>query len=109
MVKRRRSRVRKTDTKNWGERGETIHIAATIVIPSGPCPYQMEELSRENVIEWATAITNSKPAAHTYKQRVYTYWLRYSFDVWTPEFKKAKAIIEEIVPDAVRSVHDLRI
>ena len=110
MVKRRRNpRVKKTNTKNWGEKGETIHIAATILIPSGPCPYEIEEFSRESVIEWVKSITNAKPAAHTYKRRVYTYWLRYSFEMWSPEFKKAKAIIEEIVPDAVRTVQDLQV
>lgn len=108
MVKRRRNpRVRKTNTKNWGEKGETIHVPATIIIPSGPCPYEIEEFSRKNVIEWAEAITRSKPAAHTYKRRVYTYWLRYSFEVWSPEFKEAIAVIEDVVPDVVRTVDDI--
>lgn len=112
MVKKktkRTPRVKKASTKNWGIRGERVHIAATIIVPSGQCPYEMEEFSRENVIEWCESITRAKPSAHTYKRRVYTYWLRDSFEIWSEEYRKSKAIVEEIVPEYVKTVQDLKV
>lgn len=107
MAKKRRSRVRKTNTANWGSRGESTAVAATILIPSGQCPVVIDEYSRENVVEWVQALTEAKPSAHTYKKSVYRYWIRHSFDVFTKEYRDACAVIEEIVPEQVKTQSDI--
>lgn len=107
--KKRNPRVKKSNTDNWGERGESIQVAATILVPSGQCPYEMEEFSRESVVEWVKSVTKAKASAHTYNRQVYTYWLRHSFEIWTEEYKKSKEVVEEIVPDYVKTVQDLKI
>lgn len=107
MVKKKRTRIRKTNTDNWGSRGESVSVAATVLIPSGLCPVIIEEYSRANVVEWVQALTESKPAPHTYKKSVYKYWLRHSFDIFSKEYKDACEIIDEIVPEEVRTQSDI--
>ena len=107
--KKRNPRVKKSNTDNWGTRGVSVQVAATIIVPSGQCPYEMEEFSRESVVEWVKSVTKAKASAHTYKREVYTYWLRHSFELWTEEYKKSKVIVEEVVPDYVKTIQDLNI
>lgn len=107
--KRRNARVRKVNTTNWGERGISIPMAATIMIPSGKCPFIMEEYSRQNVIDWVISLTEEKAPVIKYQRSVYTYWLRDSFGMFTQEHRDAKEIVEEIVPDIVKDVKDLMI
>ncbi len=107
MVKKRRGRVRKTSTKNWGQRGTSVAIAATVAIPSGRCPFIAEELSENSILEWVALLTNEKQSAITYKRSVYTYWIRHSFDVNSQEYRQAVKIIDEYVPDVVKTVSDL--
>lgn len=111
MVKKKRknSRVRKVNTTNWGQRGVSIPMAATLMIPSGKCPFIIEEYSRQNVIDWIISLTEEKASVVKYQRSVYTYWLRDSFDVFSQEHRDAKAVVEEIVPDIVKDVQDLMI
>ena len=111
MVKKKRknSRVRKVNTTKWGQRGVSIPMAATLMIPSGKCPFIIEEYSRQNVIDWIISLTEEKASVVKYQRSVYTYWLRDSFDVFSQEHRDAKAVVEEIVPDIVKDVQDLMI
>ena len=108
VKKKRRSRVRKADTKNWGQRGVSVKLAATISIPSGRCPVIAEDLDEESILEWIAELTDCKDAALTYKRSVYTYWIRHSFDVNSSDYRQAVEIINEHVPQKVRTVSDLK-
>ena len=109
MAKKRKTRTRKVNTKNWGQRGTKKQIAATIAIPSGKCPFVMEDSNRETVLEWLAKLTFHKPIAHTYKRSVYTYWVRQSFDMFRQRGDHINAvnIINEVVPEYTKKVSDL--
>jgi len=106
-VKKRRTKVRKSSTKNWGQKGTSIAIAATVSIPSGKCPFIAEDTSKSSILEWIACLTAEKQSAITYKQSVYKYWIRHSFDVNSQDYKDAVKIIEVAVPDKVKTVSDL--
>jgi len=107
LAKRKNVRVRKVNTTNWGQRGVSIPLAATILVPSGQCPFVIDEYSRENVIDWIIDLTEEKHEVITYDRNVYTYWLRHSFSPFSQDYNDAKEIVEEIVPDRVKGVKDL--
>ena len=110
MAKRKKSsRVRKTSTTNWGQRGTSIPLAATILVPSGKCPFIIDEYSPENVIEWIISLTEEKASVITYDRNVYVYWLRHSFEMTSKEYRDAKDIVLDIVPPRVKSVKDLAV
>ena len=108
MAKRKNPRVRKSSTKGWGVKGLSKPIPATILIPSGRCPYIVESTDEDDVKQWIMSITEDKPGAHTYEKSVYTYWLRHSFDVNSEDYQTAKEIVEFFVPERVKKVDDLR-
>jgi hypothetical protein len=105
--KKRVSRVKKGSTANWGHKGVSVGIPATVSVPAGRCPFTMEDASEETVTDWAVQLTRWKSPVVTYKRSVYTYWLRHSFDFQTDEYRDAKTIIEYIIPDSVQTVDDL--
>ena len=105
---KRRSRVRKTNTKNWGQKGKSVAMPATIAIPSGKCPFTAEDVSEDSILEWIALLTSHKAPAVTYRDTVYTYWIRHSFDVNSSEYRTAKEIILRYVPEYVKKMEDLR-
>lgn len=107
MKKKRKSRVRKGSTKNWGQKGPSVQMPATIAVPSGRCPFVMEDTEEETVKEWVMELTKWKASPITYKQSAYVYWIRHSFDCNTDEYRKVKRIVEKVVPERVKSVNDL--
>ena len=107
MAKKRRTRVRKTNTDNWGSRGESYAVPAIVLIPAGQCPVVIDEFSRENVIDWIQALTETKPSSHTYRKSVYKYWIRHSFNIFSKEYRDACDVIEEVVPEEVRTQSDI--
>ena len=109
MVKKKTQRVRKTSTKNWGQVGTKVPMPATVIVPSGRCPFIIDEYSEEAVYEWVVALTKWKADVITYKQSVYTYWLRHSFEMTSKEFQKAVNIVKQIVPENTKNLHDLHI
>lgn len=107
MAKRRNARVRKSSTKNWGARGVSKAVPATVIIPSGACPYIVESTELSDIQDWVSNVTKEKASVVTYKRSVYTYWLRHSFDINSQEYRAAKKIVEDIVPETVKNVDDL--
>jgi len=107
MAKRKNIKVRKVNTTNWGHRGISVPLSATVLVPSGQCPFIMDEYSRENVIDWIVNLTEEKHSVITYDRNVYVYWLRHSFSIMSEEYRDAKLIVEEIVPQKVKTVKDL--
>ena len=109
LSRKRRSRVRKVNTKNWGQRGVSVPMAVTVEIPSGRCPFVMEDASKDSVLHWIALLTDAKHDKITYKQSVYKYWVRHSFDMNSQRenFNKAVKVIENAVPERVRRVSDL--
>ena len=107
---KRRSRVRKTNTKNWGSRGTSVPVPATVEVPSGKCPYIMEDSSRDSVLQWIALVTDNKHEKITYLRSVYRYWTRHSFDVNTmkKEHQEVVRIIDEVVPERTKFVSDLK-
>ena len=106
---KKRSRTKKVNTANWGQRGTTTHVAATIEVPAGKCPFLMEDSERESVLEWIAKLTEHKPTAYTYLKSVYTYWARHSFDVNSekPDYLRVLSIIDEVIPERTSKVSDL--
>lgn len=105
---KRVSRTKKGNTDNWGKKGPSEAVPCTVAVPAGRCPFVMEDTEEETVADWVVELTNWKSSAITYKQSVYTYWVRHSFDVGTDEYKDVVAIVKCIVPDCVKSADDLR-
>ena len=106
---KRNGRVRKSNTKNWGQVGVKVPMPATIIVPAGRCPFIMDEYSEDAVYEWVVTLTKEKADVVTYRQSVYTYWLRHSFDLFTEDFRKALKIVKRIVPENTKSLQDLHI
>jgi len=107
MAKKRSPRVRKTNTKNWGQRGESRAVPSTVLIPSGKCPFIVESVAERDLKEWIVHVTEQKASVVTYDKTVYTYWLRHSFDINSPEYKEAKQTVERILPERIKSIDDL--
>ena len=109
MAKKRKSRVRKTNTKNWGARGTSVPIAATLEIPSGRCPFVMEDTEEDSVLQWVALLTENKHQNLTYKRSVYEYWARHSFDINSQkkEYGEVIEILRQAVPERVRAISDL--
>jgi hypothetical protein len=107
MAKKRRARVRKSSTKNWGQKGVSQAVPATILIPSGKCPFVVESTDEEDIKQWIIEVTNEKAGVVTYDKSVYRYWLRHSFDIHSQDYKDAKNIVEEILPERIKSIDDL--
>ena len=107
MGKRKNPRVRKTNTKNWGQRGESKAIPSTVLIPSGRCPFIVESVAERDLKEWIVHVTNRKPGVVTYDKTVYTYWLRHSFDINSQEYREAKDVLERILPERIKNIDDL--
>lgn len=107
MAKRRNARVRKTSTKNWGQRGESQAIPATVLIPSGKCPFIVESTDESDIKEWIVKVTERKASVVTYDRSVYRYWLRHSFDINSKEYLEARDVVDLWVPERVKTVEDL--
>ena len=107
MAKKRNPRVRKSSTKGWGVRGVSKAIPATVLVPSGRCPYIVESTDRGSLEEWIWNVTEEKPSVVTYDRSVYIYWLRHSFYINGEEYREAKSVVESLLPDQVKSVRDL--
>jgi hypothetical protein len=104
---KRVSRVKKGSTKNWGHRGPSSPMPVTVTVPSGRCPFVMEDASEETVTDWVVQLTNWKSPVITYAQSVYIYWIRHSFEMSSVEYRDAKHVIETVVPDRAKSIKDL--
>jgi hypothetical protein len=109
VVKRRNSRIRKTNTANWGQRGVSTPLAATILVPAGKCPFIIEEYSRDNVVDWIISLTEEKASVITYDRDVYVYWLRQSFDINGKDYAKARQVVLDVVPQRVKTLEDLEL
>ena len=109
MAKKRRSRVRKVNTKNWGARGTSVPLAATVSVPSGKCPFIMEDSSRDSVLQWIALLTDAKHEKITYMKSVYRYWARHSFDINSnkKDYHATLDVIEEVVPEYTKKMSDL--
>jgi len=107
--KKRVRRTRKSSTKNWGMKGESVAMPSTVVIPAGKCPFIIEEFDEDLIIDWVVSLTEHKSTPVTYLRSVYVYWLRHSFDINSQEFKDARSIVEEVVPEQVKQLSDLNI
>ena len=107
--KTRRTRARKGISKSWGRKTDVKveYTPATIAIPSGVCPVELEGCDAQSVRDWVIALTNKKPAAYTYQPSVYRYWIRNFYDFWTDEHKTARENIEKIVKRDIKTVTDL--
>ena len=67
----------------------------------------MEDTSREAVAQWVVLVTENKHEKLTYKDTVYKYWARHSFDVNAKEYHQVVRIIDELVPERVYNTSDL--
>ena len=109
MKRKNRRRVRKTNTKNWGARGTSVPLPVTIEVPSGKCPFIMEDSTEESVLEWIALLTDNKHEKLTYKRSVYRYWARHSFDINSQKKDHTAVvdIIEQVVPEYTKKLTDL--
>ncbi len=105
--KKRRARVRKTNTAGWGQRGVSRPQPATVKIPSGRCPYIVESTDPRDLKEWVLNVIEHKHPVITYEKTVFTYWLRHSFDINSEDYSIAKSFIECFLPDSVREKQDV--
>lgn len=114
MAKRKRqTRVKKANTAKWGRPDDSkvkkTFINATICIPSGKCPVQLEGNDRDSIRGWMVEITNKKPGAHVYLASVYRYWVRDFYESYSQEYKDIGEIIEALAPNPIRNATDIGI
>ena len=110
MAKKRKSRIKKTNTSKWGRpaaEAKKTFINATISIPSGKCPVVLENNDRESIRNWIIQITKKKPDAHTYQASVYKYWVRDFYESYSQEYKDIGHLIDSIVVVPVKQISDI--
>jgi len=108
--KKRKARVKKTDTSKWSKpRGpvKITHPHINLVIPAGRCPVKLEGLNRELIRDWIVKLTQKKDGNTTYKASVYKYWVRDFYVSYSEEYKEAGAIIDTIVTCDINKVSDI--
>ena len=110
MAKKRKTRVRKTDTSKWSKpQGpvKTTHPHVKLVIPAGHCPVKLTGLDRESIRIWVTAITQKKDSNTTYQASVYKYWVRDFYAPYSEEYKAITAIIDTLIIKDICKVSDI--
>ena len=110
MAKKRRSRVKKTDTSKWKERNPDAKVSyphMKLLIPSGRCPVELEGEDRDSIREWIIKLTQKKRGNTTYQASVYKYWVRDFYESYSQEYKDIGLIIDTIVTGDVNKVSDI--
>jgi len=109
-AKKRKTRVRKTDTSKWSTPNPNVKIShphMKLLIPSGRCPVKLEGDDRESIREWIVKLTNKKDGNTTYQASVYKYWVRDFYESYSQEYKDIGSIIDTIVTGDVNKVSDI--
>jgi len=110
MAKKRKSRVRKTDTSKWSKPNPNVKIThphVSLAIPSGKCPVELKGNDRDSIREWIVKLTERKPGNTTYQASVYKYWVRDFYVSYSQEYKDIGKIIDTIVTDKISKVSDI--
>jgi hypothetical protein len=109
-VKKRKTRVRKTDTSKWKDRdpnAKVTHPHIKLIIPSGYCPVKLEGLDRESIREWIIKLTQKKDDNTTYQASVYKYWVRDFCESYSEEYKEAGVIIDTLITGDINKISDI--
>ena len=109
--KKRKSRVKKSNTSKWGRPEGDVkitHLHVTLAIPSGKCPEILEGDDHDAIYDWVVRLTKAKPPNTVYKPSVYKYWVRDFYESYSQEYKDIGAIIDTIVPEKVSKVSDIK-
>jgi hypothetical protein len=74
-----------------------------IATPAGKPPHELKGTSRKEVEDWCekTRRTGLDDGKRFYTKRALIYWLRYFFEMFSPEFNTAKKHIEDMYADEV--------
>ncbi len=110
MAKKRKARVRKTDTSKWSTPNPNVKVShphVTLAIPSGKCPVELRGDDRESILEWVIKLTRKKPDNVTYQASVYKYWVRDFYVSYSQEYRDIGAVIDTIVTDKINKVSDI--
>ncbi len=109
-AKKRKTRVRKTDTSKWKDRdpdAKVTHPHMKLLIPSGCCPVKLEGNDRKSIRDWIIKLTKKKDDNTTYQASVYKYWVRDFYESYSQEFKDVGLIIDSIVTGDINKVSDI--
>lgn len=110
MAKKRKARVRKTDTSKWSKPSPNVKVShphVTLLIPSGKCPAKLEGADRDTIRDWVLELTRIKPPNVTYQASVYKYWVRDFYESYSQEYRDIGAIIDSLVTGKVKKVADI--
>tara|TARA_B100000519_G_scaffold201506_1_gene217220 strand:- start:2453 stop:2791 length:339 start_codon:yes stop_codon:yes gene_type:complete len=110
MAKKRKARVRKTDTSKWSKPNPNVKIShphVSLIIPSGKCPVKLEGDDRDSIREWVVKLTKVKPANVTYQASVYKYWVRDFHESYSQEYRDIGAIIDSFVTGKISKIADI--
>ena len=110
MAKKRKARVRKTDTSKWSKPNPDVKVTnphVTLLIPSGKCPVRLEGNDRGSIRDWVLELTRVKPANTTYQASVYKYWVRDFYESYSQEYKDIGAVIDTLVTGKIIKTSDI--
>jgi len=110
MAKKRRSRVKKSNTSKWGRPADPVktwHPHIKLVIPAGECPVKLSGNDRESIRDWVIKLTQKKDDNTTYQASVYKYWVRNFCESYSQEYKDIGEVIDELVTGDVNKVSDI--
>lgn len=110
MAKRRKSRVRKTDTSKWSKpnpNAKISHPHIKLIIPAGKCPAKLSGNDRKTIRDWVIELTQKKDGNTAYQASVYKYWVRGFYEPYSQEYKDICEIIDTIVTGDVNKISDI--
>lgn len=110
MAKKRKARVRKTDTSKWSKPNPDVKVShphVTLAIPSGKCPVTLKGDDRESIREWVVKLTKQKADNVTYQASVYKYWVRDFYVSYSQEYKDIGDVIDTFVTGKINKVSDI--
>ena len=110
MAKKRKSRVRKTDTSKWSKPNPNVKIShphIKLIIPAGKCPVKLSGNDRKSIRDWVIKLTQKKDGNTTYQASVYKYWVRDFYESYSQEYKDIGEIIDTIVTGDVNKISDI--
>lgn len=70
-----------------------------VSIPSGKCPYRLEGVDKESVVDWIEKVRDSAPTGVTYRPSALRYWIRDTYDINGPEYKIAANMLDSLLDD----------
>ena len=80
------------------------YMKPIVIAPAGKCPIKLESTDDEDILKWAQEIRDYRSDVSMSNDAL-KYWVQYSFNIQTPEWKYVRDSIDNIVKDVKRPKH----